>query len=72
MEDEYRSYLDAIRDPELRRELTPGYHLGCTRIPKSDRNYYEAVQKPNVHLVRTHHAVRTLTSKAVFTLNSMR
>ena len=50
MEDEYRSYLDAIRDPELRRELTPGYHLGCTRIPKSDRNYYEAVQKPNVHL----------------------
>jgi cation diffusion facilitator CzcD-associated flavoprotein CzcO len=50
MEHEYRSYLDAIRDPELRRKLTPEYHLGCTRIPKSDRNYYEAVQKPNVRL----------------------
>ena len=50
MEREYRGYLDAIRDPELRRKLTPDYHLGCTRIPKSDQNYYEAVQKPNVHL----------------------
>jgi cation diffusion facilitator CzcD-associated flavoprotein CzcO len=50
MEREYRGYLDAIRDPALRRKLTPDYHLGCTRIPKSDRNYYEAVQKPNVHL----------------------
>jgi cation diffusion facilitator CzcD-associated flavoprotein CzcO len=50
MEREYRGYLDAIRDPELRRKLTPDYHLGCTRIPKSDRNYYEAVQRPNVRL----------------------
>ena len=50
MEGEYRGYLEAIQDPELRRKLTPDYHLGCTRIPKSDRNYYEAVQKPNVHL----------------------
>ena len=50
MQNEYRGYLDAIRDPELRRKLTPEYHLGCTRIPKSDSNYYEAVQKPNVHL----------------------
>jgi cation diffusion facilitator CzcD-associated flavoprotein CzcO len=50
MEREYRGYLDAIRDPELRHKLTPDYHLGCTRIPKSDRNYYEAVQQPNVHL----------------------
>ena len=50
MEHEYRGYLAAIRDPELRRKLTPDYHLGCTRIPKSDRNYYEAVQQPNVHL----------------------
>jgi cation diffusion facilitator CzcD-associated flavoprotein CzcO len=50
MEREYRNYLNAIRDPELRRKLTPDYHLGCTRIPKSDRNYYEAVQQPNVCL----------------------
>ena len=45
-----RGYLDAIKDPELRRKLTPDYHLGCTRIPKSDQNYYEAVQLPNVHI----------------------
>jgi cation diffusion facilitator CzcD-associated flavoprotein CzcO len=50
MEREYKGYLNAIKDPELRRKLTPDYHLGCTRIPKSDRNYYEAVQRSNVHL----------------------
>jgi cation diffusion facilitator CzcD-associated flavoprotein CzcO len=48
MEREFRSYLDVIRDPELKKKLTPSYHLGCTRIPKSDQNYYEAVQRPNV------------------------
>jgi cation diffusion facilitator CzcD-associated flavoprotein CzcO len=50
MEREYKGYLDAVRDPELRKKLTPDYHLGCTRIPKSDQNYYEAVQLPNVHI----------------------
>jgi cation diffusion facilitator CzcD-associated flavoprotein CzcO len=48
MEREYRSYLDVIRDPALKKKLTPTYHLGCTRIPKSDQNYYRAVQRPNV------------------------
>jgi cation diffusion facilitator CzcD-associated flavoprotein CzcO len=52
MEREYRSYLDYIRDPELKSKLTPDYNLGCTRIPKSDRNYYEAVQLPNAHVVK--------------------
>ena len=53
MEKEYNGYLNDIRDPELRRKLTPRYHLGCTRIPKSDRNYYEAIQLPHVHLETT-------------------
>jgi cation diffusion facilitator CzcD-associated flavoprotein CzcO len=52
MEREYRSYLDCIADPELKRKLTPDYNLGCTRIPKSDRNYYQAVQLPNAHIVK--------------------
>jgi hypothetical protein len=26
------------RAPELRKKLTPDYNLGCTRIPKSDKN----------------------------------
>jgi cation diffusion facilitator CzcD-associated flavoprotein CzcO len=50
MEQEFRGYLNVIKDPELRRKLTPDYHLGCTRIPKSDQNYYEAVQLPNVRI----------------------
>jgi cation diffusion facilitator CzcD-associated flavoprotein CzcO len=52
MEREYRSYLDYIKDPELKQKLTPDYNLGCTRIPKSDQNYYEAVQLPNAHVVK--------------------
>jgi len=52
MEREYRSYLDCIKDPELKAKLTPDYNLGCTRIPKSDKNYYEAVQLPNVSIVK--------------------
>jgi cation diffusion facilitator CzcD-associated flavoprotein CzcO len=50
MQREYASYLDVIRDPELKKKLTPQFHLGCVRIPKSDQNYYEAVQLPNVHI----------------------
>jgi cation diffusion facilitator CzcD-associated flavoprotein CzcO len=52
MEREFVSYLDCIKEPELKRKLTPDYNLGCTRIPKSDRNYYEAVQLPNAHIVK--------------------
>ena len=52
MEREFKGYLDFIKDPELKRKLTPDYHLGCTRIPKSDRNYYEAVQLPHVEIVK--------------------
>jgi cation diffusion facilitator CzcD-associated flavoprotein CzcO len=39
-----------IKDPELRRKLTPDYVMGCKRILISD-NYYPALQKPNVELV---------------------
>jgi cation diffusion facilitator CzcD-associated flavoprotein CzcO len=52
MEREYKSFLDYVKDPELKRKLTPDYNLGCTRIPKSDKNYYEAVQLPNAHIVK--------------------
>jgi cation diffusion facilitator CzcD-associated flavoprotein CzcO len=51
-EREYKSYLDYVKDPELKKMLTPDYNLGCTRIPKSDKNYYEAVQLPNAHIVK--------------------
>ena len=53
MEAEFLKSLDIIKDPELKRKMTPEFHLGCTRIPKSDQNYYAAVQQSNVHIERT-------------------
>lgn len=40
----------AIRDPELRRRLTPDYRIGCKRILLSN-DYYPALVRPNVDLV---------------------
>ncbi|MFE3291416.1 flavin-containing monooxygenase [Rhodococcus sp. NPDC059234] len=39
-----------VRDPELRRKLTPDYELGCKRVLLSD-NYYPALAQPNVTVV---------------------
>lgn len=39
-----------VRDPELRRRLTPHYTMGCKRILLSD-DFYGALQRPNVTLV---------------------
>jgi cation diffusion facilitator CzcD-associated flavoprotein CzcO len=38
-----------IRDPELRRKLTPDYDFGCKR-PTFSNNYYPTFNRPNVHL----------------------
>lgn len=40
----------AIDDPEMRRQLTPDYQIGCKRILISN-DYYPALAKPHVHLV---------------------
>lgn len=39
-----------VRDPDLRRRLTPPYTAGCKRLVVSDR-FYPAIQKPNARLV---------------------
>lgn len=39
-----------VRDPELRRKLTPTYRLGCKRIVLSN-DWYPALTQPNVTLV---------------------
>lgn len=39
-----------VKDPVLRKKLTPDYKVGCKRIIMSD-SYYEAMQQPNVDLV---------------------
>ncbi|MUL81856.1 MULTISPECIES: NAD(P)/FAD-dependent oxidoreductase [unclassified Mycolicibacterium] len=39
----------SIRDPELRRKLTPDYDFGCKR-PTFSNGYYRTFTKPHVHL----------------------
>ncbi|MEE6169492.1 MULTISPECIES: flavin-containing monooxygenase [unclassified Mycolicibacterium] len=39
----------SIRDPELRRKLTPDYDFGCKR-PTFSNTYYRTFTKPHVHL----------------------
>ena len=39
-----------IKDPDLRRKLTPDYPMGCKRI-LFDNTYYRALAKPNVDVV---------------------
>jgi len=39
-----------VKDPELRKKLTPNYRMGCKRVLISD-SYYPALQQPNVDVV---------------------
>ncbi|WP_406171918.1 NAD(P)/FAD-dependent oxidoreductase [Streptomyces canus] len=41
-----------VRDPELRRALTPDYRLGCKRLLTSN-TFYPALVQPHVHLHST-------------------
>ncbi len=45
-----REYLDTVRDPDLRKRLTPDYQVGCKRLVMSDL-FYAAIQQPNAELV---------------------
>lgn len=38
-----------VRDPEVRRKLTPDYDFGC-KLPHFSNSYYRTFTKPNVHL----------------------
>jgi len=41
-----------VKDPELRRKLTPDYSFGCKR-PTFSNDYYPTFTKPHVHLETT-------------------
>jgi cation diffusion facilitator CzcD-associated flavoprotein CzcO len=41
-----------VRDPELRRKLTPRYSPGCKRMLLSN-DFYPALEQPNVELITT-------------------
>ena len=45
-----RENLATVRDPELRRRLTPDYRPACKRLVISD-DFYKAIQHPNAELV---------------------
>jgi cation diffusion facilitator CzcD-associated flavoprotein CzcO len=46
-----KRYLErVVKDPELRRKLTPDYPIGAKRVLFSD-DYYTALVRPNVELV---------------------
>jgi cyclohexanone monooxygenase len=45
-----RRMREIIRDPDLRRKVTPDYTMGCKRILPSNR-YYPALTRDNVSLV---------------------
>jgi cation diffusion facilitator CzcD-associated flavoprotein CzcO len=52
----------SIRDPEMRRKLTPNYTPGCKRILQSN-NWYPALSQPNVSLVS--HGVKAVEGRKV-------
>jgi cation diffusion facilitator CzcD-associated flavoprotein CzcO len=45
-----RHLRSQIKDPELRRKLTPSYSMGCKRILPTDE-WYPALAQPNVEVV---------------------
>jgi cyclohexanone monooxygenase len=51
-----------VKDPELRRVLTPNFTLGCKRVLFSN-TYYPALQQPNAELVP--HALREVREHSV-------
>jgi cation diffusion facilitator CzcD-associated flavoprotein CzcO len=56
----------AIKDPELRRKVTPNYVMGCKRILLSN-TYYPALAQPNVAVVTA--SVKQVTEQALIDEN---
>jgi cation diffusion facilitator CzcD-associated flavoprotein CzcO len=54
----------SVRNPELRRKLTPDYPLGCKRMLISN-SYYSALCRPNAELVTD--PIETVTSRGIVT-----
>ena len=46
----HENLANNVRDPDLRRKLTPDYKVGCKRLIVSE-GFYEAIQQPNAELV---------------------
>lgn len=57
-----------VRDPVLRRKLTPHYRIGCKRVLISN-DYYPALQQPNVELVTD--AIDVVTPRGIRTVDGV-
>jgi cation diffusion facilitator CzcD-associated flavoprotein CzcO len=53
-----------IKDPELRRKVTPDYTIGCKRVLISN-DYYPALSRPNVDVITT--GIREVKARSVVT-----
>jgi cation diffusion facilitator CzcD-associated flavoprotein CzcO len=57
-----------VRDPELRRKLTPTYRMGCKRVLISN-DYLPALARPNVELVTD--AIAEVRARSIVTADSV-
>ena len=57
-----------VRDPEVRRKLTPDYTIGCKRVLISNV-YYPTFNRPNVELVTD--AIREVRERSVVTADGV-
>ncbi len=63
-----RALRKAIKDPELRRKLTPDYKVGCKRTLVSD-DWFPAFARPNVHLITD--GIERITPKGIRTVDGV-
>lgn len=59
-----RNLRTSIKDPVLRKKLTPNYRVGCKRVIVNS-TFYDAIQKPNADLVTE--GIEKITEKGVIT-----
>lgn len=60
-----------IKDPELRRKVTPDFTIGCKRVILSS-TLYPAFCRPNVSLHDKHEGVAEITEDAILTTDGQR
>jgi cation diffusion facilitator CzcD-associated flavoprotein CzcO len=63
-----RHLASHVKDPELRRKLTPGYKFGCKRVLPSN-HFYPAVSQPNVELLTD--GIREITPRGIVTADGV-
>jgi len=57
-----------VKDPALRKKLTPEYQIGCKRINLSD-DYYAALQNPHSALITT--PIKSITKNGIITADGV-